>query len=211
MTETESQSPETVAPPPNDQTTPSGHSFKRPQVRIGALIAVAVAVGFIAWAVVGGGSDDNSTSTTAPPTAGPGRGPVQVSRNGLQTLAAAIAQPMYWIGPKHGVLYELRQTTDGKVYIRYVPPSVKAGDPRAFLTVGTYPLKNAYSVTQAAARGDGSTELNVGKGAAAFYGKGATTNAYIAFSGSDYQIEVYAPEQGLARKLVEQGAVVRVS
>jgi hypothetical protein len=174
------------------------------------VVAVAVAVGIVAWVVIGRDSGINTPSTPTTPT-GSGTPPVEVSQNGLKTLAAAAAEPMYWVGPKQSVLYELRQTNDGKVYIRYLPPGAKAGDPGAFLTVGTYPLKNAFSVTQAASRTAGATALNVGKGAVAFYGKGSTSNAYVAFSGSDFQIEVYSPEADLARNLVEQGAVVRVS
>ncbi|MDP9243514.1 MAG: hypothetical protein M3O77_00345, partial [Chloroflexota bacterium] len=83
--------------------------------------------------------------------------------------------------------------------------------PRPFLTVGTYPMQNAFSVTRAAARGDGSTELRPGNGAVAFYGRGSRTNAYVAFPGTSYQIEVYSPKPGLAQRLTEQGAVAKVS
>jgi hypothetical protein len=190
---------------------PSAPAVRGPRLRIGAIIAVVIAVGFIAWAVIGGRSGgNNSPVTSSPPAAAVGRGPVELSYSGLRTLAGVLAEPIYWVGKKKGILYELRQTTDGKVYVRYVPPTVKAGDKRAFLTVATYPMKKAYSVTKAAAGGDGSTALNVGKDAVAFVGKGSTTNAYVAFPGADYQIEVYSPTPGEAQGLVEQHAVARV-
>lgn len=181
--------------------------FGQGRVRLGAVIAVAVAAGFIAWATIGG---SGSGSSTPPGQTAQGTNPVVLSYSGLTTLASALQQPIYWIGTKSGTMYELRQTRDAKVYVRYLPPGVKAGDPKALLTVGTYPLKNAFSVTQQAAEGTGAVQLQIGEGAVAFNGKNDQQRAYVAFVDSDYQVEVYSPTPGVATRLVQQGAVKAV-
>jgi hypothetical protein len=202
---------ETDTPEPEAEPTPGllGPRLKETRVRLGALIAVAVAVGFIIWAAVGGSG--GSSPSVPPAQTTKGTGPIALSYGGLRTLARAVGQPIYWIGTKPGVLYELRRTADRKVYIRYLPAGVRGGDHRAFLTVGTYPLKDAFSVTQKLAQGSGPTQLHPPRGAVGFYGKGSTTNAYIAFPGSDYQIEVYSPTPGEARGLVDGGAVTKIA
>jgi hypothetical protein len=210
--------PDTTRPDPADGAEPNqGGGARKARVRFGAVLALLVAAGFIAWAALGGAGSSNSTATTgttpassSTPQQSVGTDPVPLSYRGLRTLVRALKQPVFWVGKKPHRTYEFRQTTDGKIYVRYLPPGVHAGDPRTFLTVATYPLLNAFSVTQAAARGGGSTELHAGKSAAAFYGKDSETNAYVAFAGMNYQIEVYSPKSGLARRLVERGAVKSV-
>lgn len=219
MAESESHRPvqevDVAEPQASTSQAPTGgpRRFRQVRVRVGAVIAVAVAAGFIAWAAVGGGGGGggDGSSPSAPTGSVKGTGPVVLSFSGLSTLAGAVGEPIYWVGTQPGTRYELRQTTDRKVYLRYLPAGVQAGDPRPFLTVGTYPVKDAFSVTQAASRGAGSTPLQAGNGTVAFYGRGSRTNGYVAFSGTDYQIEVYSPTPGLARRLIEQGAVTRVS
>jgi hypothetical protein len=182
----------------------------RPRVRIGAIVAIAIAAGFIAWATIDSGGGGGS-STSKPSTNTKGTGPVALSFSGLKTLVAALRQPVYWIGTSPNTLYELRQTSDGKIYVRYLPPGTKAGDPRPLLTVATYPMRNAFSATQATAKRGGNVELSTGRDSAGFYPANSGTNAYVAFSGSDYQIEVYDPTPGAARGFVARRTVSPVS
>lgn len=172
------------------------------RVRVGAVVAVALAAGLVAWALMERGNDDTMASDAT--------GPVAVSYVGLTKLAGATRQPMYWVGPRLGSRYELQQLADGKVYIRYLPSSVEAGDPRTHLTVGTYPMKDAFSATKALAGSHGSSKIALGSGAVAFSAKDNHSSVYVSFPGSDRQIEVYDPTPGEARRLVEQGAVTRV-
>lgn len=182
---------------------------KRGSIRIGAIVALAVAIGFIVWAVVGGsGNGDSEASPTEP--AAVGTGPVALSLGGLKVLATANGEPIYWVGPRSGRLYELRQTTDASVYLRYLPSGVKAGDPAPQLTISTYPLADAYAVTKTHVEGENTVSIPVGDGAVAFAGQDNRTSAYVAFEGSDFQIEVYDPTPGVARALVERGAVTAV-
>jgi hypothetical protein len=188
---------------------PASGAFGQLRVRIGALIAVAVAVGFIIWAAVGGGGG-SSSSTPSPAPPGTGTGPVALSLTGLRTLGATLHQPIYWLGTRSGGKYELRQTSSGNVYMRYLPAGVQAGDPRALLTIGTYPMANAFSIVQDLSKKPDAVPLTV-KGGVGFYTKTNTHNAYLAFSGTDYQIEVFAPTPGVARRLVQRGTVTPVA
>jgi hypothetical protein len=178
-------------------------AIRKPGARVGAVIAVALAAALVVWALIERGNDGTRASTDA-------TGPVSLSYAGLTTLSGATRQPMYWVGPRLGTRYELRQLADGKVYVRYLPAKVKAGDPGKHLTIGMYPMKDAFSRTSALARSPGSSAASPGGGGVAFSGKRNASSVYVAFPGSDYQIEVYDPTPGEARRLVEQGAVGRV-
>src|SRR2546421_4851970 len=85
--------------------------------------------------------------TTLPPVGTP----AAVSESQLKSLASQSSQPIYWVGPKHGT-YELTRTTDRRTYIRYLPSADKVGDRTPnYLTVGTYPTKQAFSALRRAA------------------------------------------------------------
>lgn len=188
---------------PQDGTSTAPVS--RPRVRLGAIIAIAIAGGFVTWAAIGGCGDGGSS--VSPTDSQGGTEPVVLSASGLSTLTAALSDPVYWVGMQAERMYELSQTADGKSYVRYLPPGVKAGDSRTLLTVGTYPLADAYAATESASKQGGSVAIPVPGDAVAFHAEGSETNAYVAFPGSDFQIEVYDPAPGHARLLVEQGAV----
>ncbi len=124
----------------------------------------------------------------------------------LQKKAASLETTIYWIGPKSGVTYEYTRNPGGNVYLRYLPIGVAVGTSAAYPTVGTYPISNAYATTRAAARRAGSVKVRL-TGAEAFYSKSKPTSVFVAFPGSDYQIEVYNPVSGEALATVESGRV----
>ncbi len=171
--------------------------------RVGAVVAVAALIGLIVWLTVGSRSGSHSSSATT--------AAVAVSYHGLQTIAGALNQPTYWVGARPGTRYEFSQTADGRVYVRYLPKGLKAGDRRPLLTVGTYSMSNAFAATQAVAREKGTAvPILVGKGGVAFYTVANPTNSYLAYPGSDYQVEVFSPAAGVARLLVASGKVALV-
>ena len=92
--------------------------------------------------------------------------------------------------------------------MRYLPVGAKAGANVAALTVGTYPVSNAFAATQRIAGRSDSVQVPVTGGAIAFYAKGAPSSVYVAFPGSSVQIEVYDPVPAEARKLVSSGKIV---
>lgn len=173
---------------------------RRPRVRAGAVIAIALLAGFIVWLVV---RDGGSSSTPAAPRADA----VPVSRSGLKTLARAVGRPIYWAGPMRGFTYELTKTSDNRVYIRYLPAGVAVGTNKPYLTIGTYPVQNAFAVTDATSRQADSVKMKIAKRGIAFYSKDSPKNVYLAYPGSDYQIEVYDPSSERARDLVASGQI----
>ena len=212
----ESFDPPTEEDPPRESSEPSARHARRPaekpsllehsHVRLGAVIAVAAAVGLIIWAILGSGGGGKSSSTTAQDATKP----VALSLGGLRTFAGALHQPIYWVGPRRSVSYELSQASGGKTYVRYLPSGVKAGDPKPYLTVGTYPLPNAYAITKGISEKAGIVSIPLGTGTVGYYVPANRTNAYVAFDGSDYQMEVFDPRPGVARSLVAQSRVASV-
>ena len=190
-----------------DSYTPGSRS-SFPRIRAGAVIAVALLAGFLVWLLVVRDDDSNSspgTTTTSAPTE-----PVIITRAGLRTLASAVGRPIYWAGPRSGVNYELTKTADNRVFIRYLPKGVANGSSDPYLTVGTYPLQDAFAVTKRQAQQEGSVKVTIGGGGVAFYSDESPTNVYFAYPRSDYQIEVYDPSPTRARRLVSSGKVSEV-
>jgi hypothetical protein len=177
-------------------------SLRTPHVRLGALLAVGLAVFLTGWLVFGG---DDKGSQPAQPASVSG-----VSEAQLREFAASAPKPVYWAGPRTGQTYELFKTGDGRVYIRYLPAGVKVGDPRPqFLTVGTYPLPNAFAAVKRISRAPGASTRKLPDGGLAVFNPG-TPSVYFAYPGAKYQVEVYAPSPSTTRSLVLNGQVVPI-
>ena len=97
---------------------------------------------------------------------------VPVNEQGLRTLAGALQQPIYWAGTKPGYRLELTRERDGRVFIRYLPAGTKPGAKKPLVTIGTYPLTDAYSATESAASRSDSVKLPL-TGGVAFYSRKA--------------------------------------
>jgi hypothetical protein len=176
--------------------------LQQPRFRLGAIVALAVAAGIVAWVIIGGGS--SSTKTTAGPLATP-IAPVAESENGLRQLAADIKSPVYWAGPKVGYTYELTRTAQGNVFVRYLPPGTKAGAPGAnYLIIATYSFPNAFSGLQAVSNG---SETEIPGGGIAVVDQKYPKSVHVAFEGVDYQIEVYDPSPSQARRVATSGDI----
>ena len=127
-------------------TGPNGPASRR--ILIGATVAIVVVVGLVAWlGLRGNGDSDGSPSSRT--------SAVAVTRNDLRRLAASLRHPIFWLGPKAGYTYELTQTPNGRVYVRYLPHGVALGASTPYLTVATYPFTGAFTAVskQAAATG----------------------------------------------------------
>jgi hypothetical protein len=173
------------------------------------VIALGLAAGLGVWLGTRGGG--NSSPPAATSAVGPtGKAVVPITAGGLQTLVNALKRPIYWAGTEPGKTYELTRTADGRIYVRYLPRGVKLGSPKPLPTVGTYPVADAFAVTQTSADKPGSVRIP-SKGAVAFYNKKEPTSVYLAFPGSDYQVEVYNPSPVQARKLVESGKIIALT
>jgi len=177
-------------------------ALRTTQVRLGALIAVGLAAFFIGWLAMNRG-DDTATA--------PGGGASATSESELQSFAKEQSHPVYWAGPKDGFTYELTQTTDGRVYVRYLPEGTAVGDPRSrFLTVGTYPRAGAFAELKRAGRAPGAISLKLERGGLAVFSEAKPTSVYFGYPDARYQVEVYAPSPDEARRLALSGQVVPV-
>ena len=193
-----------TAPTPGSEGAEPGRSLrdlaKDRRLSATALIAVAALVALAVWLVVESVGGDDSSPTAAPTQT---TEPVALSANGLATRAQAGGSPIYWVGPRKGVMYELSQRS-GQVHVRYLPAGVNAGDPRGLLTVATYPIENAFDVTSGI---KGAKKIPVDGGGIAVLSSNRPTSAYIAYPGVDYQIELYDPNPKVVRRLATSSAV----
>jgi hypothetical protein len=183
---------------------------RRPGVRIGAVVAVAVAVAFVVWLLVRDGDSNNASS-------GQGQtveaiAPVAASQERLRDLSAEVGRPIYWVGPRADETYELTRTAQDRIYVRYLPSGVPVGTNEASYTiVGTYPVAHAYGVLKALAKKSGEVSFTAPHGGIAVYGTARPTNVYLAYPGSDVQIEVYDPSAERARALITSGQISPVT
>ena len=137
------------------------------------------------------------------------RVPTAASVAELEAVAKSLGHPVYWAGPRKGVTYELTRTTDGKVYIRYLPRGTPVGDRRAnYLTVATYPFPNAFKAVKRAEVGAKTIAL-AGGGVAVVDGA-YPKSIHLAYPGVNYQVEVYDPSSRAVRKLVAADAIAPV-
>jgi hypothetical protein len=188
----------------------AGPWARRPDVRVGAVVAVAIAVAFVAWLLVRGG-DSTSAPGTPSVTTGQATGPVATTAAGLRALSAELGRPIYWAGPLPNRIYELTRTTNDQIFIRYLPRGVPVGIRQAaFTIVGTYPVANAYKVLHQLAKKPGERSLSAPVGGFAVYSAAQPSNVYLAYPGSNLQIEVYDPSPKRARGLITSGQVAAV-
>jgi hypothetical protein len=183
---------------------PIPHWARRQEIRVGAVIAVALAVGLVVWlvAIHGSGSSKSKITIVQPTAASPDR---------LRSLAKDVGHPVYWAGPAAGTTYELTETQSGRIYIRYLPTGVPVGTNSARYTiVGTYPVDGAYNVLNQLARTSGKSSFPAPRGGFAVYADSTPTNIYLAFPGKNVQIEVYDPSPRRARDLITSGQVAPV-
>jgi hypothetical protein len=180
---------------------------RNPQVRIGAVVAVALLIGLVVWLLVRGGDDSGTGSTST----GAAFGPVAATQGDLRSRSIDEGHPIYWAGPKADTTYELTRTSNGRIFIRYLPEGVPVGVDKADYTiVGTYPVPNATGVLQSLAKKSGEHKLSVPGGGIAVYSTSQPTNVYVAYPGSNLQIEVFDPSADRARRIVTSGQVAPV-
>jgi len=170
------------------------------RVRVGAAIAVALVVAFAAWLIFRDGGDDGSQP------AGPASSAASVAQ--LRALPGEAGHDIYWVGRRNGYTYELTRTTDGNVYIRYLPPGVAVGDAQpAYLTIGTYPRTKALNGLRRLGQRSGNVSFPVTGGGLGVYSRSRPNSVYVAYPGDPVQVEVYDPSPQRARRLARDGRV----
>jgi hypothetical protein len=169
-------------------------------VLVSGAVVLAIVIGVVVWLLVRGGNEEAGKSKRAPATA--------ASIQRLNAFASSVGHPIYWVGSQPRFTYELSRTKDGRVYIRYLPPGTKLGNPNPnYLTVGTYPQPHAYATLRATAKKQGIRTIHLRGGGLAFQYKNRPTSVYLAYPRTDYQIEVFDPSAARALRLVVSGQV----
>jgi hypothetical protein len=166
--------------------------------RIVALIVTAAAAGVIAWLALrdtGGSSSSKTEALSA----------TAVSVQQIQTLAASVGHPIFWIGPKTGDTLELSRNSNGSIFVRYLPPGAKVGSSTPYLTVATYPFAGAFAAIQTVAKQSGSTPMKLAQGGLGVVSATYPQSVHVAYPDVDYQVEVYDPTAGNATSIVEGG------
>jgi hypothetical protein len=172
---------------------------RNPRLYALAALLLAVPAGAGSWYILH--SDGASTPTRAPANT--------ASPSVLAALRQTVGHPVYWAGPKAGFRYELTHTSDGRIYIRYLPSDVAAGSSAPkYLTVGTYPVNDALATVRAIGAKTGGSLMKLASGGVAAVDPDHPLSIYIAYPGSGYEIEVYDPTPNRARELVSSGAIV---
>lgn len=182
-----------------------------PRIRTGLVIVGALIVALLVWWLISGG-DDDPQSDPAPPAAGliPAQGPIEISADALRELAQK--QTIYWAGERPDTRLELEVTDSGNVFVRYLSEDAAVGNnDDDFLTVGTYPADPALELLQnEAMKTDAKTEELEG-GGLVMVRKAHPESVYVAYPGSDFQLEVYDPSPDEALAIVTSAALEPVS
>lgn len=159
-----------------------------------ALLLVAVVLAFVG----GGGSEAEA------PVAELGF----VSAEELAALEGELGHVVYWAGERPPDRIELKREPNGEVFLRYLPPGAALGaEPAGYLTVGTYPVTDAVAATRRFARDAGAEEIAGPEGSVIVPNPESTGSVYLAYPGSDLQIEVFDPRPGRALALIRAGEV----
>jgi hypothetical protein len=130
----------------------------------------------------------------------------------LRELSAKIGHPVFWAGaPAAGTELELTRSANDAVYVRYLSGDGALGDQRGkFTTVGTYPVSSAFAVLSRAAEQPTAITRDLPNGGLALLDARRPQSVYLAWPGSDYEVEVYDPSPKRALDLVLDGAVTPV-
>lgn len=194
-------------------TQPSDHipGRLRNGIRLGAVLAVGFAVAFFAWLIL---ENTDDTASVAGPTVPTATAPTLIQARPaitsvaeLRKAAASTAVPIYWVGARRGTRIEFTRAPDGSVIVRYLPPTTGAGASGSFLTIATYSRQNGYREVLTSATEPNAKTIKLAGGGIAVYSSDEATNFHVAYPGQPYQIEVFAPEAGLAKSLVSGGEV----
>jgi hypothetical protein len=168
---------------------------------LGLVVVAALVLGFVL--VFRGHSQ---AKATLPPVGAP----AAVSESQLKALAKATDHPIYWAGPKKAT-YELTRTTDGRIYVRYLPSTTELGSRTArYLTIGTYPTKQAFRAIQRAGARQGGVAVKIDHGGLLVFNQASPKSVYFGYPRANYQVEVFDPSPQQARALVLGGSITPV-
>jgi hypothetical protein len=162
--------------------------YKSRAFMIAAGVALPAGAGLLLWLFVI--SDDDADRDVSVGL----EDPVEASESDLVGLSEQVDHPIYWIGEQAGSTLEVTRLTKGEIFVRYLDDDAEVGDPRpGFLSVGAYPLKDAYGVLGQVAENEG-VKAESSHGALVVQDEEAPQSVYLAYPDQDLQIEVYDPD-----------------
>lgn len=137
----------------------------------------------------------------------PGAGsPAAMSTEKLAAFASSHDGPVYWAGTLASRKLEVTTTSVG-TFVRYLPLDAPVGDSARAITVGTYPLRNAYATAVSRAKTPAMTSRETSGGGLVVWSQKLPTSVYLAFPGVPQLVEVYAPDADDARTLALSGRI----
>jgi hypothetical protein len=180
--------------------------YRLREPRNAAIVGLLLAAAIVAIFLIANSGDDNGSN---PKSTG---GAESISVQGLRDLANSVDHPVYWVGERPGKQYELTIADNGNIFIRYLDANTPVGSRDvASLTVGSYPVQNAYGALQAVAKEAGATTDKTPDGGFVVTNSNNPNSVYIAYPGADTQIEVYDPDPKTALSTATSGTVVPIS
>jgi hypothetical protein len=186
-------------------TTRQPEPRKTPGWRIAFLLAAvlaAVLIGLIVGFLVA--PKDGANDQPALPPIGQ---PTIVSGKRLSEIAQYVG-PVYWNGVDSHTDYEVTLSPGGTTYVRYVPKGTPAGSKQEYLTVATY--HSAHDISSLLTGDASAKRTDAAGGAIIVTTDRAPLSAYFSFPKANFQVEVFSPRSGEAKKLVESGHVALV-
>ena len=178
--------------------------------RTGVVIAVGLVAALLVWLLIKGGDNNGSPPAPAADSTIPAQGPTETSAQALRELAKR--QTIYWAGERPGTKLELTVTSTGNVFVRYLDKATPIGSKKQdFLTVGTYPASGALALLQHEAARTNAVTRQLNGGGLVMVSKSQPQSVYLAYAGTNYQVEVYDPSAKRALDLILSGAVEPVS
>jgi hypothetical protein len=133
-----------------------------------------------------------------------------VSAKSLAKVATAAQRPIYWAGPQPNQTYELTKTSQGAFLLRYLEPGSALGVASPRLTIGTYPVPNALAAVRRLSLAKGASLIKLAGGGIAVLNPRFPKSVYLAYPGSNYEVEVFDPSLARARQLVISGRITSV-
>ncbi|MCL2453918.1 MAG: hypothetical protein FWD18_01255 [Micrococcales bacterium] len=175
-------------------------------IGLGAVVAVSAAT---SWGVATLTTrTDGDTGASAQERPGLTLGvPTILSAKELTDLGASV-DPLYWLGERDGTQLEVTVVYDDTVFVRYLPQGVRAGASEEYLTVATYRVSAGHEGLREAIENEEAELLETRTGAVAATFSSHPASTYLTFPGAAFQVEVFSPTAGEARRLVENGSPV---
>jgi hypothetical protein len=167
----------------------------------GAILVIVAAVAAVALLT---GSDKDVSLQ-------PGK-PRVVSADELTSYVRSNHRTVFWAGTAApGFKLELTEVKGPRVFVRYLTTAAQAGDPRAaYTTIATYPMQGAYERLRSASSRPGAVVAQTPGGAATLYYKKTPSNVYVARPGSNFLVEIFAPQPRAAMQLAGSSSLVQI-